>query len=99
MLFLLERMKPDHSGLIASSESLLPAAPGHTICIREAADIDTDHGFAQVAAHLNQNGRIIVMGGGLHNGGGTLGRIAALEDTAAYKHPINAKLHHQGCVC
>ena len=37
---------------------------------------------------------VVVEGGGLHDGGGTLGRVAGLEDAGADEHAVGAELHH-----
>src|SRR5690606_22044023 len=60
--------------------------------------VDADHCFTKTATHTGDDVRVIVVRGGFDNSFGTLGRIAALEDAAAYEHTIHTQLHHQGSI-
>src|SRR6478735_11500003 len=76
------------------SARTLPAALCEAVRLRDLVYVDADHGLAQAAGGLGDDVRIIEEGGGLHDGGGALGRVAGLEDTGADKHTVGAELHH-----
>lgn len=60
--------------------------------------VDADHGLTEVLGKTCEQIGVLPVGGGLHDGGRTLGRVARLEDAGADEHAFRTKLHHEGCV-
>jgi hypothetical protein len=58
----------------------LPAAHSQFLSFGQRAHRNPHHRLAQPAADLDQNVRVVEMGGGFHNGLRPLGRVAALEN-------------------
>src|SRR6478609_5454911 len=73
----------------------LPAAVGVALGLGEGVAVDADHGLAEVAGRVRDDLRVVVEGGGLHDGGGALGRVAGLEDAGADEDALGAELAHQ----
>src|ERR1035441_9605017 len=73
----------------------LPAAGGVVLVGGQGIQVDADHGFAQATGDLGHHVRVVVEGGGLHDRGGALGRVAGLENARADEHTLRAELHHQ----
>ncbi len=47
---------------------------------------------------LGDDGRVVVEGRGLDDGGRALGGVTGLEDTRADEHALGAQLHHHGSI-
>ena len=57
--------------------------------------VDADHRLAEVLGKLRQELRILPVRHGLHDRGGALRRIPALEDTRPDEDAFRAKFHHE----
>src|SRR4051794_39431504 len=76
----------------------LPAAVLDEALLAELRDLDTAHRRAQVARGGSDSLGIVVVGGGLDDGGRRALGILRLEDARADEHALGAELHHQRCV-
>src|SRR4051812_26941222 len=79
----------------SSDMGWLPAAVGVALGLGEGVAVDADHGLAEVAGRVRDDLRVVVEGGGLHDGGGALGRVAGLEDAGADEDALGAELAHE----
>lgn len=80
---------------VLSLSPTLPSPLSQPLALGHLLYVQTDHGLAQVHAHVSQHLGVAEVGNGLNNGLGALLRVAALEDAAANEHTITAQLHHQ----
>src|SRR5919206_648214 len=91
------RARTPMTGVFMGS-SALPAAVRVALGLGEGVAVDADHGLAEVAGRVRDDLRVVVEGGGLHDGGGALGRVAGLEDSGADEDALGTELTHQGGV-
>src|SRR5215212_5919572 len=75
--------------------SPLPATGREPLSFREIPHLPADHRHPEAPARLGHGPGVLVVGGRLHDGPCTNGRVPALEDAAADEHAVGAKLHHE----
>src|ERR1700761_1260372 len=80
---------------IKESYTRLPSSFGQAFSIGHLVDIDSDHGFSKIHAHLSKNLWILEVCDGLDNSLCSLCCIPGLEDTTTYKNSIASQLHHK----
>src|SRR5690606_35420162 len=88
-------------GMIAHPTSInvqLPTALGDFVAFGHGRHVDSDHRFAEIAADLEENFRVVEMRHSFDNRFGAFGRVAALKYAGADENAVHAKLHHQCCV-
>src|SRR5215217_6545116 len=79
----------------ATFVSPLPATGREPLSFREIPHLPADHRHPEAPARLGHGPGVLVVGGRLHDGPCTNGRVPALEDAAADEHAVGAKLHHE----
>src|SRR5712691_736017 len=77
----------------------LPASGSEQLVLRDGGDLEPRHRLPETRGYLRQHLGLVEIGGGRHDGFGTLQGVLGLEDARADEQAVHAELHHQRRVC
>src|SRR3989304_2220482 len=76
----------------------LPTTSRHFLTLSHLRNISSNHGLAEILAHLCKNGGVLIMCYRFYNGRGTPSRVARFENSGANEDTVHTQLHHQSRV-